>query len=69
MADADAVVDAAVERFGSRLSNPDDAAILRQAAHTVARSLMARPVAHLNEAGTDALDIEVIARAFQPRRG
>lgn len=69
MADADATVDAAVERFRHRLSNPEDAAILRQAAHTVARSLMARPVAHLNAAETDALDIEAIARAFQPRRG
>ncbi|MFP5332665.1 MAG: hypothetical protein ACLGHX_09955 [Acidimicrobiia bacterium] len=61
---ADAVVDQMVERFGNKLSDPRDVAVLRQTAHTVARTLIAGPIAYLRdpERAPDAVD--VVADAF-----
>ncbi len=69
MSDADEIVESAVARFGSKLNSPEDRAILRQVAHTVARTIMARPVSHLNNADVDAGVVEAIAEAFRPARG
>lgn len=63
MRDADAVVDETVARFEGRLRSPSDAAILRQVAHTVARTILAGPVGSLN-ASRDPDVVEAIAWAF-----
>lgn len=49
--DADAIVDAMVAKFGPKLATATDEAILRQAVHTAARSILARPIAHLRQSG------------------
>lgn len=59
---ADGIVDDVVERFAGRLSTPGDRDVLRQAAHTVARTLLAGPVGYVNRADRDAVDI--VAEAF-----
>ena len=61
--EADLLVERTVERFGGRLSSDGDRALLRQAAHTVARGLLARPVEHLKQTEHSG-EIDVIARAF-----
>lgn len=47
--EVDDLVDRTVERFHGRLSDPADVEVLRQAVHTVARTILARPVARLSE--------------------
>lgn len=69
ISDADAIVESTIARFGSKLATPEDHAILRQVAHTVARAIMARPVSHLNRVDIDAAEVEAIAQAFRPARG
>lgn len=64
MAEADSVVDRVVDRFAGRLENPDDRALLRQAAHTVARTLLANPVGYLNSVDRSPDATEVVAEAF-----
>ncbi|MET0830838.1 MAG: hypothetical protein ABWY62_00540 [Acidimicrobiia bacterium] len=66
VADADDVVAEAVARFAGRLRNEEDEAVLRQAAHTVARTLIARPLAYLNEPGPGREDdaVDAVAEAF-----
>ncbi len=64
MSTADEIVDNAVRRFSGRLGDPDDEAVLRQSAHTVARTLLAGPVSYLKAAGRAPEAIEVIADAF-----
>lgn len=44
IARADTVVVETVDRFAGRLSNPEDAPVLHQAAHTVARTLLDAPI-------------------------
>lgn len=63
MRDADEVVDETVDRFAGRLGDSDDVAVLRQVAHTVARTILARPVTALN-ASRDPDVVEAIAWAF-----
>lgn len=63
LADADAVVDRTVERFSGRLSDDADREILRQTAHTVARTILNRPVSALRST-RDPDTIEVISAVF-----
>jgi glutamyl-tRNA reductase len=58
---ADQVVDETVDRFAGRLGGGDDRAVLRQTAHTVARTLLAGPVSLIRSSGSDTAD--VLARA------
>lgn len=64
MRDADEVVDRTVARFAGRLGDDRDAAVLRQAAHTVARTLLAGPVAHLRRGELADEAVEGLAAAF-----
>lgn len=64
MRDADDVVDRTVARFAGRLGDARDAAVLRQAAHTVARTLLAGPVAHLRRGDLADEAVEGLATAF-----
>jgi glutamyl-tRNA reductase len=69
MRSADDIVSQAVDRFSGRLSTADDAAVLRQTAHTVARSLLAAPVAYLNETEEQDAAVAMLERAFNFGRG
>lgn len=64
MATADAVVDDAVRRFSGRLRHPSDEAVLRQSAHTVARTLLAGPISYLKKPDNASEVIDVISDAF-----
>jgi glutamyl-tRNA reductase len=64
MAGADEVVDRAVRRFSGRLADQGDEAILRQTAHTVARTLLAGPVEYLKRSRGASEAVEMIADAF-----
>lgn len=64
MGNADAVVDHAVRRFAGRLGDSDDEAVMRQAAHTVARTLLAGPVSYLKAENRSPEAVDVIADAF-----
>jgi glutamyl-tRNA reductase len=64
IAGADEIVEDAVKRFTGRLSRPGDQAVLRQTAHTVARTLLAGPVSYLKRDDRSAEAIDVIADAF-----
>lgn len=61
---ADDIVDRSVARFAGRLGQGDDEAVMRQAAHTVARTLLAGPVSYLKESERSPDAIDVIADAF-----
>ena len=60
----DDIVEASVKRFSGRLSDPGDEAVLRQSAHTVARTLLAGPVSYLKAEDRAPEAIDVIADAF-----
>lgn len=64
MGRADEIVDGTIDRFKGRLTNPDDVAVMRQAAHTTARTLLAGPVSYLKGEERSAEAIDVIADAF-----
>lgn len=64
IAAADEIVDESVSRFRGKLDSSEDEAILRQAAHTVARKLLAAPVAYLNNAECSDQAIDAISAAF-----
>lgn len=64
MGRADDIVDETVDRFEGKLSEPEDAAILRQATHTAVRTLLAGPVSYLKEGDRLSQAIDVIADAF-----
>lgn len=64
MRTADEIVDETVDRFAGRLQGEDDVAVLRQTAHTVARTLLDRPVSYLKKANRAPGEIGVIAEAF-----
>ncbi len=55
---ADEIAENAVDRFAGRLGRGDDRAILQQTAHTVARRLLAGPLAYLRktERASDVVD-------------
>ena len=61
---ADSVVDSTVDRFAGRLGGGDDQAVLRQTAHTVARTLLAGPVSYLKETEGDTEVLGTIVSAF-----
>lgn len=64
MRQADELVERTVERFAGRLTNPDDRELLRQTAHTVARSLLAGPVGYLKQGDREPEAVDAIADAF-----
>jgi glutamyl-tRNA reductase len=64
MRSADEIVDRTVDRFIGRLGGGDDDKLLRQAAHTVARTLLASPVSYLRSADRPAEAVDLIAAAF-----
>ena len=64
MSHADQIVDQAAERFTARLNGVDDAEVLRNAAHNVARTLMAAPVEYLKTAERTAANLVTVAEAF-----
>ena len=64
MRTADDIVDRTVDRFVGRLGSGDDEGVLRQAAHTVARTLLAGPVAYVKQADRAPEAVDVIAEAF-----
>ena len=64
ISNADDVVDGAVARFAGRLGDPSDEGVMRQTAHTVARTLLAGPVSYLKAEDRAPEAIDVIAAAF-----
>lgn len=64
MSSADEIVATAVGRFAGRLTDPADEAVLRQSAHTVARTLLAGPVSYVKDEDRAPEAIDVIADAF-----
>jgi len=64
MKSADEIVDAAVRRFSGRLSDDADVEVVRQTAHTVARTLLAGPVNYLKGEDRVPEAIDIIADAF-----
>jgi glutamyl-tRNA reductase len=64
MAGADDIVESTVRRFAGRLRDPSDEALLRQSAHTVARTLLAGPVSYLKNADRASDAVDFIAEAF-----
>jgi glutamyl-tRNA reductase len=64
MEHADSLVDEVVGRFSGKLAGTRDEGILRQAAHTVARTLLAGPISYLKQEERSAEAIDVIADAF-----
>ncbi|MEX2279592.1 MAG: hypothetical protein WEA76_05830 [Acidimicrobiia bacterium] len=61
---ADDVVESVVARFGSRLGSDEDRAVLRQTAHTVARTLLAGPIAYIKQPDRAPEAVDVVADAF-----
>ncbi len=64
MRHADDVVERTVDRFAGRLQSQEDRELLRQTAHTVARTLLAAPVAYLKQGDQDPEAVDAIADAF-----
>jgi len=60
----DEIIEHTVNRFAGRLADDADRAVLRQAAHTVARTLLAGPVSYVKGDDTRSETIEIIAEAF-----
>lgn len=61
---ADEIVDQMVERFAGRLETEEDRAVLRQAVHTAARTLLASPIEYLHSPQRSDDAVDVIAEAF-----
>lgn len=64
LAAGDTVVDETVERFAGRLTDPADREVLRQAAHTVARTILDKPVSAVRSSGDERI-VEALASAFE----
>ncbi|MFQ5523733.1 MAG: hypothetical protein ACE5F5_09160 [Acidimicrobiia bacterium] len=64
MRGADEIVERTVGRFAGRLEDEADQAVLRQAVHTVARTLLAGPVSYVNGSDRAPEAVEVLADAF-----
>ena len=64
MRQADDVVERVVERFAGRLTSADDREVLRQTAHTVARTLLSGPVTYLKQGDREPEGVDAIADAF-----
>jgi glutamyl-tRNA reductase len=63
VASADDIVARVVERFAGRLHSEEEVAVLRQAAHTVSRTLLAGPIEYVKRADNDET-LEALAEAF-----
>jgi glutamyl-tRNA reductase len=61
---ADDVVDGAVARFATRLQSEEDLAIVRQTAHTVARTLIAGPISYVKHPDRAPEALDIVAEAF-----
>jgi glutamyl-tRNA reductase len=61
---ADEIVEAAIARFGGRLTTREDLAVLRQTAHTVARTLLAGPISYIKQTDRAPEAVDVVADAF-----
>ena len=61
---ADEIAESTVDRFAGRLGQGDDRAVLQQTAHTVARTLLAGPLAYLRKAERASDVVEDITEAF-----
>ena len=59
---AELLVNQTVDRFAGRLTDPGDEQVLRQAAHTVARALLAEPVSYVK--GSRQSEVDAVAEAF-----
>jgi glutamyl-tRNA reductase len=64
LATADRVVEQTVQRFAGRLTDESDREVLRQTAHTVARTILNRPVSALRATGDPDL-VEVMSTVFE----
>ncbi len=64
MRTADEVVDRTVDRYASRLKDEADRAVLRQTAHTVARTLLATPLSYLQSPDRPPAAVDTLAEAF-----
>lgn len=64
MRSADEIVERTVDRFAGRLGGADDQGVLRQTAHTVARTLLAKPVSYLRSTDRPPDAVDVLAEAF-----
>lgn len=63
-ASADELVERIVERFSGKLAHEDDRAVVRQAAHTAVRTMLASPIAYLRSGDRPAEAVDIIAEAF-----
>lgn len=61
---ADEIVAGVVARFGGRLQSEDDISVLRQTAHTVARTLLAGPISYLKQPDRASEAVDIVADAF-----
>ena len=64
MRSADDIVDRIVKRFEGRLGSGDDRGVLRQTAHTVARTLLAAPVSFLRSTERPREAVDLLMEAF-----
>jgi glutamyl-tRNA reductase len=64
MRTSDDIVERVVDRFAGRLKDADDRAVLEQTAHTVARTLLAGPVAYVKASDRSQAVLDVIAEVF-----
>lgn len=64
MAEGDGVVERLVARFEGRLADEEDAVVLRQAVHTVARTLLAAPVERINHSADPGETAAMVASVF-----
>ncbi|HUG75494.1 MAG TPA: hypothetical protein VMM81_07485 [Acidimicrobiia bacterium] len=63
VASADDIVERVVQRFAGRLQSEEEIAVLRQAAHTVSRTLLAGPIEYVKRADNEET-LEALAEAF-----
>jgi glutamyl-tRNA reductase len=61
---ADDIVENTIARFGGRLASDEDLAVLRQTAHTVARTLLAGPISYVKQPDRAPEAIDIVAEAF-----
>lgn len=61
---ADDIVDSIVARFSSRLRSEEDLTVLRQTAHTVARTLIAGPISYVKNPDRAPEAVDIVADAF-----
>ncbi len=65
---ADDIVESLVTRFSTRLRAEEDLAVLRQTAHTVARTLIAGPISYVKHPERAPEAVDIVAEAFGVER-